>query len=103
MHPARIQQRRQRMCAIAVSGAASAGRAQRSTAQIRHVIVVGHNRIDFRIVDGRKRRVDHQAGRQQLKDGPELVRTLGDEKIVVAVQRIALNVATGGGIWSGWC
>lgn len=83
---------------VAIGRPASAGRAQRSAAQIRHVIVVGHDRIHLRIVDGRERRVDHQAGGQQLKHGPELVRALGDEEIVVAVERIALDVATAGRI-----
>lgn len=93
LHPAGIQQRLQRMRTRTRIGARLAGRAQRSTAQVRHIVVVGHNRIHLRVVDGGERRVDHQAGGEQLEYRPELVRALRDDEVVVALERIALDVA----------
>lgn len=96
LHPAGIQQRVKRMRIRTRCGSRRTGGAQRSTAQVRDIVVVGDYRIHLRVVDSGKRRVDHQGSGHQLEDGPKLVRALRDDEVIVALERIALDVSRPG-------
>lgn len=63
LHPSGVQEARQRMCA---AGQRLRVVGQRSTAQIGDVVIVRDDGIDFRVVNGSKRGVDHENGGEKL-------------------------------------